>query len=467
MLAGCVASLVIATVNDRILFSDGAWWFFNIVREKSFAFDINFARYADRLFQVPALVALYAGFGDNVVLKLYSLFYNFNPLCSILVSAWILKKRDRLDLLIFPVLSFATVTQTTLGDPSVMVSSLLSFTWPLFFLAVLPKRGFFSWAGIVGLVACFAFEHESGVIFLFMLIFVKAFEGYTDIAGKKREHFLLGGLFFTAATWLVYRVVGPTAGPRQFFIDALFFRWDSFRMASIAILMSAILVFFKPQRISSKKWLSGLTLFAFSAAVYTAVTMNTEPEEFVFWSVNYARSTATFFAAIIGLCCFVVMKMNRQTHLKKYENRAALVITCFALAVSLVHDIKLNSFWLKSTSFIKSKISAEPGCEQLSVTDSLEINKHGFYNFYLPIVSIVMSKIEYGNVGTVLYSTESLRRLKMKNVKNFCCLLGQGKLYFSAEGYHDPYKIAHYDLIPVVAAAKAKSAYYGCEENSE
>ena len=455
MLGGCFASLVVATLYDRILFSDGAWWFFNLVSSRSFAFDSSFARYTDRIFQIPALVALFAGFGDNVILKTYSVFYNFNPLCSLLICGWILKKRDRIDLLIFPVLSFALVTQTTLGDPSVMVSSLLSFTWPLFFLSVLPRRGFLTSIGILGLVTCFAFEHESGIIFLLMLILVKSYEGYTDIAERKREHYLLGGLFFAAAAWLVYRVVGPTAGPSQYFVDAIFFKWDSFRKASLAILISAILVFFKPQFISAKIWLSCLTLFACSAAVYTAIRMNTEPEDLIFWSVNHARSTATFFAAFLALCCFIVM--NRQMQFEKYRNRALLIIACFALAASLVHDIKLNSFWLKSTSFIKSKISAEPDCEQLNVSDSLEINKHGFYSTYLPIVSLILSKIENGNVGTVLYSTESLGHLKSQKTKNFCCLLGQGKFYFTAQEY-DPYKIAHYDLIPVVSAAKAKSS---------
>lgn len=464
---GCFASLVAATVNDRILFSDGIWWFFNLIKNRTFVYDAAFTRYADLIFQIPALAALHLGFDDNVVLKLYSLMHNFNPFVSLLFCGWILKKRDRLELLIFPILSFATVTQATLGDPSGMVSSLLSFTWPLFFLTVLKKRDFLTWFGIVGLVFCFAFEHESGVIFLLMLTVLESIEAYTAPADKKREHFILCGLFLLGSIWLVYRVFGSTAGTNQYFVASLLRPWDSFRLASSVFFISALLVFFKPRKISSKNWLIGLIILVASAAIYTAMAMQSEPPALIFWNAARGRTTGVFYSAIIGFCCFVLLKLKGPLHLMKSEYRVFLGIVTLALAVSLAHDIKLNTAWQRSTSFIKSKISAEPGCLQLSERESGEkISHYGFYDALLPLVSIVMSKIEYGTVGTVLYSTEGNKLSRIKNVKNFCCLLGQGKLYFS-DGVLEAHAVSNYDLAPAVAAAKANAGIYGCDIISE
>ena len=126
-------SLGWAALVNRPLFSDGIYWTFEILNKKTFFFDQQFTRYTDILLQIPALIVLKFNLGETLALKLNNLSYSLNPIVSFLACIVILKKRRRLDLLIFPILCFATVTQTVMSVPFVLIPGLLSLLWPLFF----------------------------------------------------------------------------------------------------------------------------------------------------------------------------------------------------------------------------------------------------------------------------------------------------------------------------------------------
>lgn len=77
--------------------------------------------------------------GVKAVIALFDFAYLMHPFVSLGVTAWILKRVNRLHLVVFPALSMATVTESTIGYPVGMVNFTLSLFWPLLALTVFRR----------------------------------------------------------------------------------------------------------------------------------------------------------------------------------------------------------------------------------------------------------------------------------------------------------------------------------------
>lgn len=458
-------SLAWAALVDRPLFSDGIIWTFQILNKKTFNCDWQFIRYADALLQIPAVLALKLNFGELIAVKLNSLSYSLNPFVSILACAWILKRRERLDLLIFPILSFATITQTVIAAPFTVVSGLLSLLWPLFFLAVLPGRGFFYWFGLLLLNLGVIFEHETGVVFLLMLVFLKAYEAYFAPLDKRQDHLVLFSIFSVTAIVMVYNILQSPAGSRTNFLNQfLSGDLDIYQVSSLIFIALFFLIYKKISRISEIYKMIFICISAVTITFYYTNYYVSETGGSLFWGAVKARTLAALLASVICFVCFLFIKSEKSFSSSENTSKYAtsLVIISLALMVSLLHDLGLTRNWIKSMDYIKSQMNEKPGCRQLSETESKEhIIANGFDTRFLPFYSIVIGQQIYNRIGTVLFSEENLKYESYGKIKNFCCVLREGQIAI-AGGYMNVEPDWSYNLSPVIQKLNSTSSELIC-----
>ncbi|MGZ3699473.1 MAG: hypothetical protein ACXWP5_15135, partial [Bdellovibrionota bacterium] len=138
-----VVTLWNAALAHRPLFLDGAVWMFRIFSFGKVVYDPDYTRYLDTLLQLPGIwwIRAYGTTEDvtRTAMHLIELAYSLHPFLSLLACAAILRKKGRIELLIFPLLSFALVTQTTMAFHIGVVPDALSCFWPLFLLVILQE----------------------------------------------------------------------------------------------------------------------------------------------------------------------------------------------------------------------------------------------------------------------------------------------------------------------------------------
>ena len=458
-------SLGWAALVNRPLFSDGIYWTFEILNKKTFFFDQQFTRYTDILLQIPALIVLKFNLGETLALKLNNLSYSLNPIVSFLACIVILKKRRRLDLLIFPILCFATVTQTVMSVPFVLIPGLLSLLWPLFFLAVLPSSGFFYWFSLLLLNFGFVFEHEVGLIFIILLVFVKAFEFYSAPQKEKRIHLILFSIFSVTSIWMIYHVLQLKIGPQINFNKQLFsLDLDAFRICSLALIILFVLIFKKKSWIPDSKKITIILTLALVTALFFINNFLKSNGGGLFWQAYRARTWAVPLACFICSICFISIKYDKPLNSPKNTNEYALglVVISLALLISLMHDLKLTSKWNKSMVFLKSQITEEPGCLQLSTKETSEkLLTNGFSISNLSLYSIVMGQEMHNKIGRVLFSEENLNFKNYGNLNNFCCLLREGQIAFG-DVYLEVEPYWSYNLLPVIQSLNSPSSKIVC-----
>src|SRR5262245_38476998 len=126
--------MVFAALSHRPCMSDGASWYFRLLHYQELVRDLPHFRFVNFVPQWPALAAILAlgpkalGFAKAALDFSFSL----HPIVSIGVCALFLRRRGRLDLLVFPLLSLATATQSTIANATGTVPLSLSIFWPLY-----------------------------------------------------------------------------------------------------------------------------------------------------------------------------------------------------------------------------------------------------------------------------------------------------------------------------------------------
>lgn len=420
------AAAFVAAFELRTLFSDGSLWAFNIINTGHFNLDLNFLRYADALFQLPAVLAIKIGLTDSVALYLFSFSYELHPFVSLAVCWILLYRQKRTDLILFPLLSFACVTQTCLLTGFTLVAGMLSLMWPMLFILLFWSGKLFEKIAFSFLLAALLLEHETSLVFLFVL---------TLCFYKNRR--ALAGILIVSCLLMGVHILTLDSGPKVNFLRNLLETWSAFRISqAILVVIFALTCLVKP---ANKKAVVVQTLLVLGFYFSQRDGLN------MIDSYN-ARTFAAVWASLICWLCVIQFKKNQNFS-------SGWIVVVAALVISFFHDWVLNANWHNTVATVQKYLEPAPLCRQLTPQQTKTFN---FDNQVLPLFSIVYGAQLFGTPGTVLFDENYLNKHKAENLSHFCCGLANGKIHIGYGGYIELASDWRYDLKALQESAKVE-----------
>ncbi|MBC7464552.1 MAG: hypothetical protein H7256_01045 [Bdellovibrio sp.] len=271
-------------------------------------------------------------------------------------------------------------------------------------------------------------------------------------------------IFGVASLWICYRLFGPTAGTSEYFKKDFYNDWDIYRKISALLLVMALstVINFSPR--VSKIWKHLILYFSFSLCIYFVISIMAGWHHFHLFDANSARTTAIPLACLICLVCFLIQdKCAAAQDFSETSNyNSFLILISMALTISIFHDYKLTEQWNKSLTFLKSKISSEPGCENISVLETTNyLRPSGMDVVMPPAMSIILSQLQFNKIGTVMFSNSALEYFPAGT--NFCCQLAKNNFpMYTTLSEIDPGW--HFQIAPVIEAIRSQPEKYSCDK---
>jgi len=429
LLVGCFFSLLYGALNHRPLFSDGAMWNASFLAWSNFQRDTSLLRYSDLFMQLPGWLWLHLGGRPLSAVRINELVYSLHPFLSLLLSAWLLQRRRRLDLLVFPLMSFAAVTQTVIAVPYSLVPDILSLSWPFVILstssnlAANPKLRWLNALTLALLLLTLVLSHEAVVYLLATLTILELHKGRTQ---THRFKWLPAVGYFALTLWLIYRIYTANRNVSIPFAQGLLDSWNAFEIFAVAtttIFAVAALPF--RNRLPARLITSVLT------TVCSVIFLLLHPpgsEDQVLWSVFAAR-----FLAVPLHCLFVILYYSNLNSAIRWTANEVVwrkltfaILLMLTLAVSLWNDINLNRDWNKTVTYVRERSAGAPGCKLMTDLDELARNSGSYDRRTFQILSSIISTEAQGQMGVILFHPGFRKKAPPFAQANPCCLLRKG-----------------------------------------
>ena len=349
-----------AAITHRPLMNNGATWYYMIFTNGSTR-DPQYSRYFTLVLEWPAtfLLKFYPNIDMKIILATLDYTFAFHSLFSLFICHLILKKKDRLELMIFPLLSYATATISTFAFAVGIVPESLSLFWPLLFL--LCFRDVDSWkenVWCVILMISLMVTYEMSAIFFGLLFFVQALRLKNSRATSDITFLVFA---IVGASYCVYRVFGPTAGTSDYFWKSIKEPLDPFRIfVSISILGFFLLIW------SVRKFpRTYLPTFIFAvSAIGMGYFLNTFFTIYVGSANAYiSRVTAIPIAGVIAFGYIVLNYYSVDSKkIKRLLTGLPLLFVGFVMTVSTIYDLKVTHNWdTNNQIFLRNHIDSK-GC---------------------------------------------------------------------------------------------------------
>lgn len=397
------AGLAFAALSHRPLLHDGAYWYFFIIHDHAPNINQPFTRYFNVLFQAPAIALARYFPGDPGVrfaTAWLDFIYSLHPVLSVAVTWWILRRQKLEALVIFPLLSFALATQSTIAFGVGVVPDSLSLFWPMLALLLDSKPG--ARANSIALTALalgLALTHEIAILMFGLLAVValaRALQA-SERAERRRATYL--ALAFAAGTiWYAWRIIGPTAANRWSFNNSVdqplngYQLYGMFVIAALGAYLAHAALRLPGQRLVRLLPLAstaaGAWLLASRAASGTALHLHTQ-------NVNQAvvsRITAIPYAVALGFMAWLLVVLARRLPELRQRTHAMLcAVTAAALVISAAYDLGLTLSWREGTSAVLQALPAVGGCRSWTRAEiQPHSRKSGIVSWTLPHLSILL-----------------------------------------------------------------------------
>jgi hypothetical protein len=340
----------------------------------------NPGRYVSVLFQLPSLACRAMGLSPAVILRVYEAVLVWHPVLSLVACFAILRARRRLDLLAFPVLSFAIADQISHAYACGTIHDAISFFWPPFLLILTTERPKIADVlATFSLLAALTFTHESAAIF-FLLIAASSFQLSRKSRGVRSFHLAVAGYSFMAAIYCVLRVwlYSRPEGAVPFFFLA------PEPLSAVAVLVSLLIAsaLWQARRVKAEDprlaTLIGVAVLA--PLLYFAGRS-------VPWigPARASRMLSVGLAFGFGVLAYV--------HRPREHIRWAVLVAASFLAVASVHDIKVTLAWARGVSFIDRTMRDSPGCRVLAHGEyAHQLGVNGIADLSLPRLSFLLQE---------------------------------------------------------------------------
>jgi hypothetical protein len=405
--------------SNRPLLGEGSTWFMRLISEHRIFYDDAFYRYTDRILHVPSLllVSIWPSF-DSLAIFLLSFMYSLHPLVSLFITLRLLRKKNRLDLFVFPVLSLVLATLPVLPNSIVMAALALSVFWPLFFLILLHKRGdklesFF----IFILFLAQLFSYEPAILFFILFGSICFYDLAKNNLNSRLFNYTVILTSSISVLWLLYIIVSPqrqhATGP--FILSIQSYR-DPFR---IYCLFNIFIVSFFLFGSQSKKYYSK----NFFLTIWTVFFINSGYfiykmfRIFDFLTYSYpSRTTAIPFAFVLAvICAFMsVVKVN-HSWINSKAGKNLLVLTSIIVYLGTIYDLQVTYRWNKNFQYFSNLVLDKKGCVNLS-----KIYNDDFTPSTIPPYAIAASSILVQILNKVKPIKSILFLEDENNPKNAC-----------------------------------------------
>jgi hypothetical protein len=353
----CAAALLFAAIEERPLSNEGGQWVYEILNTSGASYSHVFFRYSDILFQIPSILAMriLGETGIGLATTLAELSYSLHPVVSILICAWILKRRERIDLILWPLLSFAIATMPTAPFSVGVVAGATSFFWPAFLLVCLsPRPSPKTTIAILAFSVLLLFSHESALaLFVPLSLASLAMNGWrwpTNRVHRRLTVFFVFGLLSYLARLLIEQ-----ADPRSKFFSEVFRPWNSEREFGLALLLLTSLTL--PSALGSTRSKYFSALLAAGTVLFTTWMLLFADLTQVKTEYGYAaRASATSLATVIALLFLILFSnlMRTPDWIRSVGGRAFVVVTFLSLLAAAVVDYQVTNAWKESLDELRS-----------------------------------------------------------------------------------------------------------------
>lgn len=389
-LAACVAALSYAAICHRPWFADGAFWYFRLVHNLSFVYDWPHHRYSEFLLQLPAVLALRIIGPDAfpAAIRALDFSYTLHPIVSLIGCYLILAKKHRIELMLYPILSFAIARSSTHGFAVGSVTLALSFFWPLFLLALTsqhPSRR--ELAAIVTLTVGMLFTHEITTLAIGLIFVLSA------IRSKQAVLTRILGLALIAKI-LLAAIAVISATDAFLFFDSLIRPWGNYRLIGAVLLASwigAIALSSNP-RLPEFAGPSVALAGSSVAFVWALVRVYTQGAfAFSLHATYDGRTTAVILACILAGLSATGIGSSGLRRLQRH--RMAAVAIALTLLTTTVHEAVLSERWRQGLLTVQTLLKQKSPCFTLSraqfhtLLEPFNIN-----GWNLPFISILSHK---------------------------------------------------------------------------
>ena len=404
LLALNVISLLWAALSHRALNADGSYFFFRLMEERKFIWDVNYLRIFSSVLQLPSVIVMWLGpeTKSNVIPSLlYDLAFNLHPILSLYLCYRILKRFDRIDYFLFPVLSFVLCTQALMSYPTLIVPETLSLYWPLFTLMIF-RKGDTRWETplLCALLFCMAFSYEVALLLFLLNIAILIFRRRNHLATRTSDLILISLNFF-GFCFMLWRLFRPHAGRMDQFIFALRLPvWGQpFRvvgMAAIGALSLCIPIGYYVHKLRFLLSLSLVSLGLLLVFYFFGYVYLREDLTQIYSGAWLERTTAIPFSCAIA-CLFAFAASDGVS--SWWSQRTGIYfgvsfLTCSALVISLGQDLMLTHIWRSTYDRVQFLRINHPGCNIISPELMTHYFEHPYMagGYWLPLYTLAPEK---------------------------------------------------------------------------
>ncbi len=393
-----------AFLSHRPMLGEGSTWYLHVLTHHKPFFDPVFFRFSDRLLQYPTILLLKLGLSNQVGIYLLSFFYSMHPLLSLIFCWWFLEKKNRLELIYFPILSLVAATLPTLPLATGMAPDVLSIFWPVFFLVLLgDQRSLKDKLITISLLFALVFSYEPALL-LFLVIALVAGLRWLMKSDRSKFNILIFAFSIFSVCYFIFMIQRTPPEILDKHSSWIFQQYDVFRIfgffSFILFFLSAILSFQNQvfRRILNLFWIVLFSWFLYRFS-------NFDLGENMFTGIGPtsafpARTTAVPVATLIGLSAvlhyffsspryrlFVSEKLNVSTHL-----------ICGIVLFGALCDAKTTLFWNQGLNYVKNVLVDKKGCDSIPIEEfAKKILPSSIPDFSIAALSISIQIIDGKN----------------------------------------------------------------------
>lgn len=439
------------------LIGEAPHWYYSIISYGNVTFDALFTRYLDVLVnQLPALIiSTFFGPESNAfVIQYLSFSYTMFPLISLLVCFLYLKKKNRLDLFAFAILSTLFASMPTLPLSVGMAALALAVFWPLFYLIILrqPRLVKEYLYIVLGLVALL-FSYEPSILLFMLIIIVSIFRNVKAKSFKTFDTFIV--LFsIVSIIYLTNKILGTNKDVLSKHWHWIFADIDKARIYGVISIVTFVGLMFSKNWSNKKTQMVFLIVFAAAQAwilyllYYVCLSQGfffhfAQHDNFIQIPFHFgpttaflARTTAIPTAFGIGFLCLFWNYFNKpEKFLSIQKNKILNYALAVAILVSTSVDFVSNKIWAHAFNYYSEYVLSQKGCvmmpHELHKTNLFQASMQNISMHTLSVlIQILAGKKE---VDTIVFLDESHLHPEFKDI----CSTKKGFVYLVPSGIFD------------------------------
>ncbi len=380
-LSFCFLSSIPAILSNRIVYNSPETYL--DIFSKGFFLQVD--RFSTLLFQLPYHIADWLTLGNLSVkssMWILNSSYQFHPILSLILCYMVLKKVNKQEWIVFPLISFAMYTQNIMSFGIGVLQESTSFFWPLFLLIIFNKRlSVFQFLFSLPFVVLLNVSYEPSVIFNFILIYVH----FWAIRETKCKYHML--LVFIEVIGIVYFFQKMTWAYRESYnyLDSM----QYIPLVLSVFMLVPICLLWKSEKLSS--WVK-IVLFSIGVVLYPIWMFHLDPRELLPKQFHLRVILIPLVAVLAGI---LVLKVRRK---RAVLSRELFVYAIGVTVISAGIELYTGLFHYKAMKDLSTIIeNAEQRCIEIKDNDE-------GYNFYKWTFEAHAILLQNGRVEKLIYS---------------------------------------------------------------